>query len=97
MSTTRTIWKFPIDLADTITVPMPEGAKVLHVGTQQDWVHPTCLWAEVDPDAPMVDRLFTFRGTGWTLGDVGRYVGTVHNDPFVWHIYEALETEEDGD
>jgi hypothetical protein len=86
----RTVWKFPFEVDMKVTLTMPKGATVLRVGTQRDTLRPLCLWAEVDPESPEVERLFAVRGTGHLLGDVGRYLGTVTDEPFVWHVYEGV-------
>jgi len=57
----NTIWKFPLAPADVIEVEMPEGAVILAVQTQQEV---PCLWAIVDPDAPLEKRTILMMGTG---------------------------------
>jgi hypothetical protein len=94
------IWKFVIT-PDAVDIPnehhemivqMPWGARVLHVGVQQDKV---CLWAEVNPDNRLCPRKFYSVGTGFGTvprGDIAKFLGTVQcNGGFVWHIYEEHE------
>ena len=85
----ETIWKYPIDIEDSIQIRMPLGAKVLHVGVQ-DGV-PT-IWARVRPgDDDTELRHFTVVGTGHPIPiDEGRLVhlGTFFHGPFVWHLFE---------
>jgi hypothetical protein len=82
----RTIWKFPFDVADEITIEMPKGAKVVHVGPIWPMHN---LWAIVDTEAPLEERKFSIRGTGHPLPPrSAKYVGTWWADPFVWHLFE---------
>ncbi len=50
-------------------------------------------WFVVDPDADLLSRRFLLRGTGHPLDleATGRFVGTVLDGPFVWHVFEAPE------
>jgi hypothetical protein len=83
-----TVWKFEVAAGDVVRVPMPAGARVLHVGTQRP--RHLCVWAEVDGLAGLVERRFLVRGTGHPLpADRGPHLGTVIDGPFVWHVYEA--------
>lgn len=86
----RTVWKFPTPLYEirgpTNVIAMPRGAEVLAVGTQGLEL---CLWARVDPTAPVENRLFAFVGTGHPAPHDGRYVGLVSFDgPLVIHVFE---------
>jgi hypothetical protein len=82
-----TIWKFPIPIRDDISIIMPVGARVLHVGCQLG--HP-CMWATVDPDAPPAARNFRVLGTGHRFrGDERQHVGTFQQGTFVWHLFET--------
>lgn len=83
-----TIWKFP--LTATVGMPekiaMPAGATILDVQVQSGQ---PCMWAEVDPAAPVEDRMFVVRGTGHTFdGFHGTYIKTFQEPPYVWHLYE---------
>ena len=84
-----TIWKFRVDVVDTGIVNMPAGAEVLCVQLQDDvpWV-----WVKADDEAPLVARVFHWRGTGHHLGDVGRYIGTVQQlgGALVFHLFEGV-------
>ena len=83
-----TIWKFPIEIADVTSVNMPVDAKILCLQMQHGV---PCLWAEVDPTAPMVRRMFRFVGTGRDVADdLGPYIGTIQSGDgfYVFHLYE---------
>lgn len=83
----RTIWKFPLRIADTQLVPIPSGARLLHVGIQGGQV---CLWAEVSPDSPIIDWTVRIYGTGHPIEpNSGRHVGTfmLNGGAIVFHAY----------
>lgn len=92
----RSIWKFKVDPEKP--VEMPAGARLLSVAFQGDDL---CVWAEVDPDAPKVQRRFTVVGTGHDLPSApGEFVGTAHTDgiagifgfgALVFHVYDQGE------
>jgi len=90
----RTIWKFPLAVADFQTVDMPIGAEVLAVQPQREQV---CLWAKVDPSRDKERRGFWIIGTGHPIEDdrernIGRHVGTfqLHGGALVFHVFEAV-------
>jgi hypothetical protein len=58
---TRRVFKYPIYIADRLTVGMPKGAEILTVQVQFD--NPQ-IWALVEPDNPMETRAFCIVGTG---------------------------------
>jgi hypothetical protein len=82
------VWKFPLELhtvAQNLT--MPYGATILHVHAQDD--RPV-MWAEVNVASPGVTRTFFVVPTGMADVPMGsHYVGTVHIEWTVWHIYEV--------
>lgn len=92
-----TIWKFPFNVSDYFTVPMPDGAQILHVEAQQFSSAADgspAIWALVDPDAPVVERDFCVFGTGHKVRPPGpdmtvSHVATWLHGPFVWHLFEA--------
>jgi hypothetical protein len=87
------IFKYPLfDMRapeDFRTLDLPEVLHPLHVGMQNEVL---CLWAAVDPTSATIKRTFAIVGTGWPLvrhlGNNARYIGTVHDKPFVWHVFE---------
>jgi hypothetical protein len=85
----KTIYKYPLRgvLSD---VEMPIGAKILHVHGQNG--NP-CIWAHVNSEAKTESRSFMVIGTG-TYDDPGEraiYLGTVHIDWFVGHVFEVTK------
>lgn len=85
----KAIWKFPLPVGDEVRVPMPKGAVILTVGTTHD---KPCVWAIVDPAAPIIERELSVRGTGHDLGTVGAYIGTLkmYGDSLVFHVFDAV-------
>jgi hypothetical protein len=84
-----TIWKFMLRPAAVQTIRMPKGSEVLTAQVQGEEL---CLWAMVDPDNLMEDRMFLIVGTGHNMPEVfGRYVATVQmeNGLLIWHIFEG--------
>ena len=69
------------------TLTMRAGATIRAVGVQQPGE--ICLWAEVPFDSPLEPRTFRVVPTGGDLPDVGNYIGTAFDGPFVWHVYEV--------
>lgn len=85
----KTIHKFPLSFG---AIEINQGAKIIHTAAQNDKI---CVWAIVDTDKPLVLRKVYIIGTGWDFarGDVKEecYVGTVHEDEFIWHIFDEGE------
>ncbi len=85
-----TIWKFPFRIADEQEIDMPEGAKILSVGTQYER---PCIWALVNSarnrDEP---RTILMRGTGHPANDTAnaRFIGTITMScgRFTFHVFE---------
>lgn len=87
----KTIWKFPLVIADEQYVRMPHGAEVLTVQEQNGMVQ---AWAIVDSAHQETESVrFSLRGTGHELGIVGRHVGTfqLHDGALVFHAFVAYE------
>lgn len=84
----KNVYKYEVPVDDVIVIKMPEGAEILHFEAQYGM---PCIWARVDPDAPMEKRCFRFAGTGHPLGDnVGKHVGScmMRGGALVWHLFE---------
>ena len=86
---TLVIWKYVLELVDVQKVQMPRNAKILSVAKQGDII---CLWAMVNPEVATTGRDIAIVGTGnpcWCSG--WDFVGTVVDEPFVWHIFAGQE------
>jgi hypothetical protein len=86
----RQIWKFPVEIADDVTIIMPRGAEVLYVGEQAAGL---AIWALVDPDESLEERMFHIFGTGHSIPSIieGRdHIATVpmRDGVFVWHVFD---------
>jgi len=89
----KTIWKFPIEIADSQLLSVPEGAKFISVLTNGE---KPLLYAIVDPESPTVSTTVQIRGTGHPvqedLLDLYVFLGTVTTHGFlVWHIFVPKE------
>lgn len=83
----KTIYKYVLEVTDEQFVKMPQGAKILTIQPQNGQL---CMWAEVDTDAPIGERVIWCYGTGHSIpGWLDAYIGTFHNGLFVWHFYDA--------
>jgi len=51
----RTIYKYPLGMAEKAVVSMPEGARIIRVDGVDGFLY---LWAVVDTEAPVEDREF---------------------------------------
>lgn len=95
----RTIYKYPLwspHPADLVCIPLPDGAQVLCVQTQNDM---PMLWAIVDPEKTKVKRAFRVYGTGHPLQGFERvdtYIGTFQllKNYLVFHVFEVPPPEE---
>lgn len=71
------IWKYPIEARDEEAVSMAKGARILTVQVQAG---KPCLWAMVNPNAPMLEerKIYTY-GTGHPIDkdpETLEYIGT---------------------
>lgn len=80
----KTIWKYPLDLAEHQGVTMQRGAQILDVQMQDGT--PT-IWAVVSPAEEMVSRHVFIVGTGHYVPEGKTYVGTVQMSGYVWHVF----------
>ena len=85
-----TIWKFTFGQPD-MAFPVPIAAETLAVGL--DPHGEVCLWMAVNPAAATETRSFQVVGTGHPIdlstAEVrSRYIGSVVQDPYVWHVLE---------
>lgn len=87
----KTIWKFTTEIEDRPRLMLPAGARILSCALDRVdnlYARYFNLWAEVDNSAPREERRLRVIGTGHPLPNVGQFVGTIQDPPFVWHIYE---------
>lgn len=88
---TRVVYKFslPEGPIGAFEIDMQEGAEILTVQMQYG---AACIWALVDPEAPLKPRRLAIMGTGHPTPDAGagRYIGTFQmlDGGLVWHLFE---------
>ena len=83
-----TIHKYQFEISGRVEIEMPVGASVLTIQLQDD--KPT-VWAMVETTYSMEARVFRIYGTGHKLdmfATEGRYLGTIQESGFAWHIFE---------
>ena len=86
----KTVWKFPLEIADEQNLMMPECAEILTAQMQGGTL---CLWALVNPDAPKQRRIIEILGTGNPAPDTERkYISTaqIAGGLLIWHVFEKL-------
>lgn len=80
----RTVWKYQVRHGMN-SIPMSVGHQILHFGMQGDSMF---VWVLVSPNEQRVNRVIEVVGTGSSVTDDARYVGTVFSGPFVWHAFD---------
>lgn len=95
----KTIHRFPLQIADNVCVPMPQGAKILSAEVKimhhRDANPVIDIYAMVDTAQPAVPRAFRIYGTGHPLdeGVFETYVGTVQvaMGSLMFHVFDRGE------
>lgn len=81
----KTIWKFPLTIAERQTINVPAMSAFLHMGL--DGSDSICLWFLVDPKSTPYEVEIIVAGTGHDVPPVGNHLGTVTLEGFVWHVF----------
>ena len=82
----QVVYKYPISISDAVTLKLPRGARIVHLGMDANNV--PCVWALVDRYAGVsTPREFCISGTGAVVSDNKEYIGTFFDMPFVWHVF----------
>jgi hypothetical protein len=85
------VWKYPLAVTDEddFKIEMKKGAQILHLDTQQGM---PCLWALVDPNAPVEGRYFHIAGTGHPIEgyEFMKHIGSfmLYGGSLVFHVFE---------
>ena len=93
----RTIWKYELYIEPVVTVAMPKGAKILpHVDIVSQEVNHFVIWAEVDDQQPMEDRILNVFGTGHEIPAHKQldHIGTFRLRFLYWHVFERNHRRE---
>lgn len=83
----RRVWKYPLELrGGRQVVHVPVVGTIVHIHSQH--AQPV-MWLEVNDSSPMTERAFYVVATGLPIPvEARRYVGTIHIEWTVWHVYE---------
>lgn len=91
----RTIWKqvvinFPVN--DVVEIKTGRSFAFVMTGKDPASGQPA-VWFEIDTDEDLeVTHRLTIVGTGHPIEEaLGSYVGSVIDDPFVWHLYRTTK------
>ena len=88
----RTIHKYPLAIADTVDIQMPDEAQPLYVAAQRGDPY---VWALVNTERDMVRHRFYVRGTGHDCAGTERssYLGSLQlsDGLLVFHVFDARE------
>jgi hypothetical protein len=91
------IYKYPLQVNDTVAVSLPQDAELLCVQEQHG---KPCLWALVDPTADTVQRVLRMAGTGHPLSDDEQrtYLNTFQllGGELVFHVFEVVPASSEG-
>ena len=90
----KTIFKYPLNIDDELTIRMPQSARILAVQTQSET---PCIWALVESRAASCSRRLAVRGTGHEAEglDNATYVGTFQlaGGALVFHVFDRGESD----
>ena len=98
MSINQTVWKFPLSRSRFPILELPVGTQIIRVYSQDDDLFVWGLVSIPDGRSPEYElRYFDLVGTGTSLepiaGVVRKHIATVFEGPFVWHIFERLDSD----
>lgn len=80
----KTIWKFGMpEPGKSLRVSIQSGADLLHLGMQGGTVF---AWFMLVPTNEAVEREFYTTATGAHIDMKDKYIGTVQEGPYVWHV-----------
>ena len=85
----KTLFKYPIPIADEFEIALPSEFKILSAGP--DPAGRLCMWALVDSSLEPRPAKFFLRGTGHPMlgAEAGDFVATMVRGQFVWHLFTA--------
>lgn len=81
------VFKYPLIIADSQFVAMPEMGEILSVQFQGEQL---VMWAAVCTDRPTIKQKIVIAGTGHPTDLRGlRFIGTAQDPtaPLVWHVF----------
>lgn len=84
----RTIYKYPIDIVlGRQDLRIPHDRKFLAFQLQEE--APT-VWYEVEEEGRYETVAHFIYGTGHDIQTKKKYLGTIQQGPFVWHLYTEI-------
>lgn len=90
----QAVWKFEIKMEDKSFLNLPKSSEILTFHVDENSGKP-CIWCLVYPENETEERIFELFGTGHEIhngmGVTRKYIGTCHETPFVWHLFERLD------
>lgn len=84
MTGNKVIHKFAVH-PDRQEIFAPRNAEILSVGMQDGEI---IVWMTVNPQEPFLYHRVYVVGTGREVPSHCKFVGTVFDGPFVWHIFK---------
>lgn len=81
----------PSNFGELVKIDMPFGATVL-TADKDSREDTAAIWALVNPEAPMMPRVFTVVGTGWDMPPAAedfKYIGLVRIGEYIFHVFEV--------
>lgn len=81
----KTIWKYVLQLEEKQNFDMPIGAEILSCGL--DPMGQISIWAMVDTEKDYIGRQIVIVGTGNPVPTGLKFIGSVTQGPFMWHIF----------
>jgi len=79
------IFKYPLLLVSDQFIEVPANLSALSLQVQNDTI---CLWAAIDPNAPLISQRIFIVGTGQNVPpNVRAFLGTLQIDNYVWHVF----------
>ena len=87
----KSIYKYPLEIADSQQIDMPKGAQLLSIQIQRG--NP-CLWALIEIDAERMKRTIQMRGTGHVADGVGTFIATfqMEGGALIFHTFDGGES-----
>lgn len=85
----KTIYKYPLQVADEQQIEMPMDAQLLDIQVQNSKI---VLWALVNTDNSMCKRTLIMRGTGHKVGYPGPYIATIQYGALVLHVFDEARS-----
>lgn len=88
----KTIYKYRFPITDVVKIEMPAGAIVLDAQIQDNL---PVMWAVVDTDRSLKEKVFRVFGTGnpitADLQSKYKYISTLQSlNGGVWHLFEKI-------